>query len=601
MEFQVSARKWRPQKFSELIGQEPIVRTLTNAIRSGRISHSYLFSGTRGVGKTTAARIFAKALNCAGGPTPEPCDQCEFCVEIREGRNVDVLEIDGASNTGVADVRDIIENIRYATAACRYKVYIIDEVHMLSRSAFNALLKTLEEPPPKVVFLFATTEQHKIPETILSRCQRFEFKPLSQRQMVRQMEAICKHEGIQIDQASLEEIAKTGAGSMRDAQSLLDQVVAFSGREVTSGAVEAALGIVGQKVLERFVDGVAQRDAGALLEQVQEIVANGKDLHFFCRDLIEYFRNLLVVKACKKPELLINVYVCNLDALKRQAKSFHPDELHQMFRVLSRVETEMRFSSLPQAAFEMAVLRLTDVRPFRDIDGLLEKINRLENSGPASAPPDPTGSTRMASGAHRGQSEPGHSAPGRPPAREDIELKKNPSVAGETSAEGSAPGGIPGFPDWERIQREIYEKKPRFSVFLAQSRLLELNPNAACIELSDPYTLALIGKEENLAAIRAAIEAVCHFAPEVKLAVKSSTATALHDRQNANPPRSPFDKGGREDPPFNKGGLGGFPVSAPEANSEEKSVPGDYNKPASKSETEIIQDALDIFGGIVIR
>ncbi len=598
MEFQVSARKWRPQKFSELIGQEPIVRTLTNAIRSGRISHSYLFSGTRGVGKTTTARIFAKALNCIDGPAPEPCDRCEFCVEIREGRNVDVLEIDGASNTGVADVRDIIENIRYATAACRYKVYIIDEVHMLSRSAFNALLKTLEEPPPKVVFLFATTEQHKIPETILSRCQRFEFKPLSQRQMVRQMEAICKHDGIQIDQASLEEIAKTGAGSMRDAQSLLDQVVAFSGREVNSGAVEAALGIVGQKVLERFVDGVSQRDAGNLLEQVQEIAANGKDLHFFCRDLIEYFRNLLVVKASRKPEQLINTYVCNLEALKRQAESFHPDELHQMFRVLARVETEMRFSSLPQAAFEMAVLRLTDVRPFRDIDGLLEKINRLENNSaevkkkPSGAIDDSPETTRGAMLLHRHPGEPPGSRSGATPPPADAETEPNA-------------GGIPGLPDWDRIRREIYEKKPHFSVFLAQSRLLELSPGEARIELPDPYTLALIGKEENLAVVRGAIESLCHFAPEVKLAVKSSTATpvaeATPQRRHPGESRDPEDRANGGTAPASAWGGVGSSGTLAEANSEEKSPAGDYNKPASKSETEIIQDALDIFGGIVIR
>ena len=197
MEFQVSARKWRPQKFSELIGQEHIVRTLRNAIELGKISHAYLFSGTRGVGKTTTARILAKAINCAKGPIPEPCDECDFCQEIKLGNSIDVREIDGASNNSVAEVRELIETIQYAASASRYKIYIIDEVHMLSKSAFNALLKTLEEPPPKVVFLFATTELSKIPETILSRCQCFEFKPLSQRQIIEQLEIICDQEGIE--------------------------------------------------------------------------------------------------------------------------------------------------------------------------------------------------------------------------------------------------------------------------------------------------------------------------------------------------------------------------------------------------------------------
>ncbi|MCH7623924.1 MAG: DNA polymerase III subunit gamma/tau, partial [Nitrospinae bacterium] len=295
MEFQVSARKWRPQKFSELIGQEHIVRTLRNAIKLERVAHAYLFSGTRGVGKTTIARLLAKALNCAEGPAAEPCDKCQFCVEIREGNSVDVQEIDGASNNGVAEVRDLIENIQYAPAACRYKIYIIDEVHMLSKSAFNALLKTLEEPPAGVVFIFATTELIKIPETILSRCQCFEFKPLASKQIQSQLQLIAQHDAIDIDARSLEEIAKNGAGSMRDSLSLLDQVIAFCGKKVDSGSVETVLGVAGPKALETFMDLIAKKDP-ALLENIQDLVDNGKNLHYFCRDLIEYIRGLLLVK-----------------------------------------------------------------------------------------------------------------------------------------------------------------------------------------------------------------------------------------------------------------------------------------------------------------
>lgn len=232
MDFQVSARKWRPQKFSELIGQEHIVRTLSNAIELERVSHAFLFSGTRGVGKTTTARILARVLNCEKGPTIDPCGVCTFCTEITAGNCIDVQEIDGASNNGVQEVRDLIDNVQYATSAARYKVYIIDEVHMLSKSAFNALLKTLEEPPPRVIFIFATTELIKIPETILSRCQCFEFRPLSQSQITKQLELICTQEKIEIEKRGLEDIAKIGAGSMRDAQSLLDQVIAYSGKKV---------------------------------------------------------------------------------------------------------------------------------------------------------------------------------------------------------------------------------------------------------------------------------------------------------------------------------------------------------------------------------
>ncbi|HKI70482.1 MAG TPA: DNA polymerase III subunit gamma/tau, partial [Verrucomicrobiae bacterium] len=382
MDFQVSARKWRPQKFSELIGQEHIVRTLHNAIGMDRVAHAYLFSGTRGVGKTTTARLLAKALNCEKGPTPEPCDQCNFCKEIRDGISVDVMEIDGASNNGVGEVRELIDNIQYSTSACRFKVYIIDEVHMLSKNAFNALLKTLEEPPPKVVFIFATTELTKIPETILSRCQCFEFKPLTHQQIIDQLKAICENDGIQIDPHSLEEIAKNGAGSMRDAQSLLDQVIAFCGKEIDPGAVESVLGIVGQNALATFIDCVTQRNAAALLQQVSEVIAHGKDLGYFCRDLIQYLRNLMLVKVGSDAESLLSGQTTHLDTLKKQAASFEPDQLQQMFQVLSKAEMEMKRSSLPQILFEMAVLRLTDVRPMQEIDALIDKINRME--GPST-------------------------------------------------------------------------------------------------------------------------------------------------------------------------------------------------------------------------
>lgn len=514
------------------------MRTLTNAIRLGRVSHAYLFSGTRGVGKTTAARIFAKALNCVNGPTPDPCDKCPVCLEIREGRSIDVQEIDGASNTGVSEVRDIIENIRYAASSCRYKVYIIDEVHMLSKSAFNALLKTLEEPPPKVVFVFATTEQNKIPETILSRCQCFEFKPLSQKQVIQQIKTICDHEGIKIDDVSMEEIAKSGAGSMRDAQSLLDQVIAFCGKEVTSGAVESVLGIVGQKELETFVDLLIQKDAAALLELIQKVASDGKDLNFFCRDLIEYFRNLLFATVAKKPETLLNVHTCNVEMLKKQAQAFHPDQLQQVFQALSRTEMEMKRSSLPQMVFEMAVFRLNDVRPFHNIDEMIRKIRTLETNDTAPE--------------NRGQTEPGVAVSEQPPREREV---------------APAPAESPTNSGWENIKQEICAKKHILNIYLDGCRMAHLDAREIHLEFSDPYTLGLIEKDENIQIMKSAVKTVCGYDVEVKLSVKKN-----HKSGEPNPP-----------------------------NSEEKKRPEDYNKSKSKSEAEIIQDALDIFGGTVIR
>jgi DNA polymerase-3 subunit gamma/tau len=562
MDFQVSARKWRPQKFSELIGQEHIVRTLHNAIGMDRVAHAYLFSGTRGVGKTTTARLLAKALNCAEGPTPEPCDQCNFCKEIRDGISVDVMEIDGASNNGVAEVRDLIDNIQYSTSACRFKVYIIDEVHMLSKNAFNALLKTLEEPPPQVVFIFATTELIKIPETILSRCQCFEFKPLTLQQITDQLKAICEHDGIQIDQHNLEEIAKNGAGSMRDAQSLLDQVIAFCGKEIDPGAVEAVLGIVGQNALANFIDCVMQRDAAGLLQQVSEVIAHGKDLGYFCRDLIEYLRNLMLVKVAGNAESLLSGQTTHLDTLKKQAASFEPDELHQMFQVLSTVEMEMKRSSLPQILFEMAVLRLTDVRPMQEIDALIDKINTMEGPSPekTSAPQRGEGQSAI-----KAAPAPAQSAPKRD---EPVDPSNVPGDRRQPSTVNPLPPPSEGA--WQKIRSAAGAIKRPLGTYLDNCQLTALDAKEMRLSFPDPYTMGLVEKEENFEALQEAVAEVCGK-PDIKIKLQLGTTPSA---PGADAPDS-----GKPEQPKGKG-------------------PG---KKGSASEEEILKDALDIFGGIVIR
>ena len=539
MDFQVSARKWRPQKFGELIGQEHIVRTLTNAIELDRVSHAYLFSGTRGVGKTTTARILAKAINCENGPATEPCDQCGFCSEIKSGNCIDVREIDGASNNSVAEVRDLIETIQYAASACRYKVYIIDEVHMLSRSAFNALLKTLEEPPPNVVFIFATTELSKIPETILSRCQCFEFKPLSHKQIVQQLELICEQENIQADGLSLEEIAKTGTGSMRDAQSLLDQVIAYCGKTVGAGSVEEVLGIVGRQTLETFIDHLIQRDGAGLIEQIQKIATEGKDLNFFCRDLAEYLRHLLMVKLSDKPERILDVHICNLEMLQKQAEAFHADELQQMFTVLARTESEMKRSPMAQMVFEMSVLRLVDVRPFQKIDEMIQKVNAMERDNKSSADPiagspNPVSTTLPASPA-------GPSSLGNP---------------------------VDSSSDWDRICQVICEHKPMFDHYLSQCKVLSFNESGLSLGFADPVTLERIQDPENLQVVIDAVKTVC--GSEIKIEL------SLNENKNS-------------------------PESGADTNSDKKKVIMRRNESRQKTEAEIIQDALDVFGGVVIR
>ena len=543
MEFQVSARKWRPQKFSELIGQEHIVRTLTNAIELNRVSHAYLFSGTRGVGKTTSARILAKALNCQNPDGSEPCDVCPPCLEIRQGTSLDVQEIDGASNNGVAEVRDLVENIQYAASSCKYKVYIIDEVHMLSKSAFNALLKTLEEPPSRVIFIFATTELIKIPETILSRCQCFEFKPLSHKQIIKQLDLIGKHEGIEIDPKSLDEIAKSGSGSMRDAQSLLDQVIAFSGKQVTPGSVESVLGIVGQSALESFVDHLINRDAAALIEQVQEIANSGKNLNFFCRDLLETIRNLLMFQVAKNPEKILDSATCDLQVLARQSKALDSDQWQQMFTVLSRTESEMKRSSLARAVFEMAILRLTDIRPFNKIDAMIETINRMET-----------------------ESASGDNLVFTPQPKKEPSLTENPPQPSDLH--GNRKEGSPAE-SWEKIRKAIVRKKVSFGHYFMVCDLIELTDSTIHLSVSDSYTKELIEKEENVQAIREGVQAVCHRAVQVQLSLKTKTETR--------------------------------PDTASPNNREEKKNSTEINGKSQIAESEIIREALDIFGGVVTR
>jgi len=542
MEFQVSARKWRPQKFSELIGQEHIVRTLRNAIELGKISHAYLFSGTRGVGKTTTARILAKAINCAKGPIPEPCDECDFCQEIKLGNSIDVREIDGASNNSVAEVRELIETIQYAASASRYKIYIIDEVHMLSKSAFNALLKTLEEPPPKVVFLFATTELSKIPETILSRCQCFEFKPLSQRQIIEQLEIICDQEGIEANGLSLEKIAKSGAGSMRDAQSLLDQVIAYCGNKIENDSVEEVLGVVGRTTLEKLVEHLIKKDSVKLIESVQSIITDGKDLNFLCRDLAEYLRNLMMVKLSNKPEELLDMQVCNLQVLQDQSKAFHVDELQQMFSVLSRTEAEMKRSSLAQMIFEMSILRLADVRPFHRIDDMIKTINSLEEKAEQPVVLSTTPIINSVKDELKNQ--------------ESVELS-----SGRCLDSGSI---------WQQIRQEICLRKPVFKHYLAQCKVLAFSESNLDLGFIDAITLDQVKNQENLQLVKDAVKLVCDREINVTLVLSDKASVPVTNSSSSR-----------------------LASKAINMNS--------FNQSQDKSEAEIIQDALDVFGGVVIK
>lgn len=373
MSYQVIARKWRPQKFADVVGQQAVTRTLGNALKSGRLAQAFVFAGPRGVGKTTTARILARALSCVSGPTPDPCGICDACVEIAEGRDMDVLEIDAATYTGIDNVREvIIAGLGILPVRNRYKVFIIDEVHQLSAPSFNALLKSLEEPPPHVVFMMATTQLDKIPETVLSRAQVYEFRTISTKAIADKLRRIVEAEGITVGDDSLQLIARDAEGSMRDAQSKLDQVIAFTGQTITGEDVATVLGLVGRDLLLDAVQAVADDNALAAFELAGRAVEMGYDLRAVCRELSRVVRDLLVLTIdparISDPEIAGEM---ERDRLKALAARFSREDLLRAFDLMTRAEAEIRGAAQPRYHLEMALLRWIYLRKLAPIEDLI--------------------------------------------------------------------------------------------------------------------------------------------------------------------------------------------------------------------------------------
>jgi DNA polymerase-3 subunit gamma/tau len=379
-QYRVIAREWRPETFEEVIGQPHATRTLQNAIRLKRIAHAYLFTGARGVGKTSMARILAKALNCEKGPTPMPCNQCSNCREISKTNSVDVIEIDGASNRGIDNIRELREAARYRPAKGRYKVYIIDEVHMLTAEAFNALLKTLEEPPPHVIFIFATTEPYKIPATILSRCQRFDFRRLGIQQIVDHLKRIASKNGADYSEAILFAIAREADGSMRDAQSLLEQLLAFSGDDLPEKELLDILGVIDRQSVLQTAEAVLSGDAQACLDLVADAYRRGIDSRRFCQHLCDHFRNLLLIAISAGREMRLDLPEDERKLLKEQAAESTPESLHVYFQMLLKGEEEIRRSSMPKIALEVLLLRMAQLPKLESIDAVLHRITAIERT-----------------------------------------------------------------------------------------------------------------------------------------------------------------------------------------------------------------------------
>lgn len=376
MSYLVLARKWRPQGFEDLIGQEPIARILKNSISQKKVAHAYIFSGPRGVGKTSTARILAKALNCENGPTPMPCGTCAACIAIKDGSSVDVLEIDGASNNSVDDIRDLREGVKYTPLGGRYKVYIIDEVHMLSNSAFNALLKTLEEPPPHAIFVLATTAPKKIPATVFSRCQHLPFRRISTQKIKERLRHITASEAIKISDSAIEMVARAADGSMRDSLTILDQISSFSS-EIKESEVKDLLGIADIGMLSEISMAIIDGDHEKIIRVIAELVDRGTDLKSFIKDLVGFFRDLLVAKIVQKPEDMLELSEYEINAINQILPKVSSDLLTLMLSEIVKAESDVRSAFSPRLSLEMSLIRASFISTLRPVREAIENIDAI--------------------------------------------------------------------------------------------------------------------------------------------------------------------------------------------------------------------------------
>lgn len=561
MDYQVSARKYRPGTFDDVIGQSHVVQTLMNSIATKRIAHAFLFSGTRGVGKTTVARILAKALNCEQGPTGTPCNTCSNCQEITQGTSVDVVEIDGASNTSVDDVREIRENVKFTPFRGQYRVYIIDEVHMLSNSAFNALLKTLEEPPSHVVFIFATTEIHKIPATILSRCQHYNFRRISKAEIVQRLRHVADQDGLTIEDRSLMALARASEGSMRDGLSLLDQIIAFGGNTIRHEDLESLLGAVPQERVRAMVEAVIQQDSAKALQVIAALLDQGHDVRAYCADLVEYVRNMLVAAVVPSgPELrsLIEATEEDLTQLARDAERFTVEQLQELFRMYAAAEDSLRVSAHPRFVLETAAVRATRLLRTAEVQPASSRLavqpekpaadrrvvtqtpaQTQDKATPSPAPVVKTTGVKVSQDNVAKTSAAGGSTPkapsvapprevAAPPARTSAVAPSAPvvppasaaPVQQEPKATSAAEASAAAVEvNWEQFQEAVSTNHPNIAPFLEMGRLVKIEGGLITLGFAKQATTArsMLEKEDNLQALAALGESLYGCAVRIRI------------------------------------------------------------------------------------
>lgn len=474
MSYTVFALKWRPNNFAEIVGQTHIVTTLKSALEKNRLAHAYLFAGPRGVGKTSTARILAKALNCKDGPTINPCHKCTSCIEITQGRSLDVIEIDGASNRGIDEIRVLRENVKFSPTLGKFKIYIIDEVHMLTTEAFNALLKTLEEPPEFVKFVFATTQPHKVPPTILSRCQRLDFRRIPVMEIIAQLEKIVSQEKLQVDKDVLFAIARSSDGSLRDAESLLDQLVSFSKEKISLKDIISVLGMVEQEALFEITDKIIQRDAKQALGLLNNIIDQGKDISVFLNNLIEHFRNLMIAKVTRADSKLLDLPQEICERLLQQAQNFSLEEIFSAFNILVNTqEMSKRMDSL-RIPLEISLVRLAHDKRGATANPSVPKENRE--------------------------------------AKEIKEPKDNDAVSSKKE-ESSVSVSLDNLKDiWQNIITTLGRVKMSLATYLNEGSPIKLENNVLTVSFPDNYSLhkESLDKKENKVTIEKIISELCN-------------------------------------------------------------------------------------------
>jgi DNA polymerase-3 subunit gamma/tau len=575
MAYQVIARKYRPQRFADVVGQEHVTQTLANAIGQNRIAHAYLFCGPRGTGKTTIARIFAKCLNCTGGPKIDFDDQDSRCIEIAEGRSLDVLEIDGASNNGVEQVRELRETCKYAPANSQFKIYIIDEVHMLSTAAFNALLKTLEEPPAHVKFMFATTDPEKVLPTILSRCQRFDLRRIPSALITKHLAHIAKQEKVKIDEAALHAIARGADGAMRDAESTLDQLISFCGDKIEEADVLSMFGLAAQSQILGLSKAVLAGEIQAALTELNELAQNGKDLGRLLSDLLNHFRNLLIFQVARGDLNLLEVSEAEVAALKEQSGLADTASLTRILEVLTDAELRLRDISSKKILLEVAMLKAIEARSAVSLDAVLKQLNQLRGQGGAGGPP--TTAPVAANVSSRNISSP------------------VPAPSNTQASAINAPTDVGGYSDLAGLWTRLIEAVGRVSPF-TRSYLVDANPvsfdkNLLTIGFDPEFAdhLGLVDNARNHTLLQTKLAELGHANAQIKFVKVEAPA-------GGTPPPASIASPAPVSPERSEGGSPA--PSAPAAKEKPASVP--FNKNDFKNDP-LIQKALEIFKGQIVE